>query len=122
MNLVEHAKRELFLAGFYDDDVPYGKGMIADSIVAAIEGFIKVGHSGGSAQIAIPILEKLLRFEVLSAITNDPNEWLKIDDNISGQKNLSQNTRGSMFFSHDDGKTYYHGNNPNEIMISVEKK
>lgn len=98
-NLVRHAKRELALAGVEEDLRP--------SIIAAVSAFASYGHSGGSASVAIPMLNELLRFHVLTPLTDDPAEWMKVVDMITNGEALWQSTRQSDAFSMDGGRTYY---------------
>lgn len=95
-NLVEHAKRELALAGNDDD--------FNETIIKAVEAFASYGHSGGSASVAIPMLNDLLQFKNLTPLTNDPGEWQAVD---MGKKPCWQSRRRPDAFSNDGGKTYY---------------
>jgi hypothetical protein len=96
-NLVSHARRELALAG-NDEDFNI-------SIISAIKAFSGYGHSGGSASVAIPMLNALLHYENLTPLTDDPKEWNNVSD-ISGEE-LWQSSRNAEAFSRDGGKTYY---------------
>jgi hypothetical protein len=97
-NLVKHARRELELLG--ETDVAF-----VESIVGAVRAFTSYGHSGGSAPIAIDYLHRLLQFQPLVPLTNDPAEW----NDVSAQSGvpLWQSTRNPEAFSGDGGKTYY---------------
>lgn len=97
MTLIEHARRELTLIG-EDTDT-------ADGLVNVVEAFAAMGHSGGSAAVCIPMIEKLLRFQPLSPLTNDPAEWQKVGG-FGGEPSW-QNVRDSSAFSHDGGRTYW---------------
>jgi len=97
-NLVEHARRELALIG-EDQDV-------TDWFVAVIEKFAEFGHSGGSAEVCIPRLEQLLRFQPLSALTNDPAEWIDRTEESGGHA-FWQSARNPEAFSEDSGQTYW---------------
>lgn len=92
-NLVEHAKRELELIG----EDPY---TIAEYL-KMVQIFADMGHSGGSASVFIPTLNALLQFRNLTALTNDPKEWNKVQDNVW------QSVRNPEAFSDDGGETYY---------------
>jgi len=48
MGLMEHAKKELELAGLFAKDSDYG-GMLGDAVLELIEKFAEQGHSGASA-------------------------------------------------------------------------
>ena len=65
-NLVRHARRELELIG---EDPNWVEGYLD-----VIRAFAKMGHSGGSASVAIPTIHQLLQFKNLSELTNDPEE------------------------------------------------
>jgi hypothetical protein len=93
--LVRYARQELERAGSFDEDAPW-----AASILAAVKGFTAYGHSGSSAAVAISVLERLLRFKPLSPLTSDPDEWMKVSDE------LWQSCRDPAVFSHDGGATW----------------
>ncbi len=95
--LVEHARRELALIGEEQSTI--------DGLVSVVGAFAECGHSGGSAPYAIAYLERLLRFEPLTPITNDPAEWTDQSE-ISGHP-WWQSVRDSRAMSHDGGKTYW---------------
>lgn len=96
-NLVNHAARELELAGVEEDVRPI--------IIKAIEAFASYGHSGGSASVVIPMIGDLLQFRNLAPLTNNSYEWNDVSD-FSGTP-VWQNNRNSEAFSEDGGKTYY---------------
>lgn len=97
--LVEHFRRELTLAG-EDPDV--------------VEWYLEIarkwaiyGHSGTSTEYALPILYKLLKYENLSPLTDDPSEWRYHNEEVWGQAGgVWQNIRNPKAFSRDGGKTY----------------
>ncbi len=97
-NLVDHARRELALIG---EDPETVKGLCR-----VVQAFADMGHSGGSASIAIPMLERLLRFKPLAPLTYAPDEWFKHEDGGDGHP-LWQNIRDSAVFSTDGGATHY---------------
>lgn len=96
-NLVEHARRELELIGEEPETVA--------GYLNVIQAFADMGHSGGSASVAIPTLNELLQFKNLKPLTNDPAEWFDHGD-TSGYP-LWQNIRNGEAFSDDGGKTYW---------------
>lgn len=99
-NLVNHARTELSLLG---EDVATIEGYIK-----MIQIFADMGHSGGSASVFIPTLNQLLQFKNLTPLTNDPEEWMFIDDDKWGKDGgIWQNRRNSEAFSNDGGKNYY---------------
>jgi len=99
-NLVSHAEKELMLAGMFDKDADYN-GALAPQILKVVKVFSKSGHSGASAAITIGILEKLLRFQTLTPITSNPDEWMEVG------KSMWQSKRNPAIFSKDGGKTWY---------------
>lgn len=98
-NLVAHARRELRIIG--EDD------FVISGLCKVIRAFADMGHSGGSAPYAIAYLERLLRFQPLSDLTDDPGEW--IDRHAEGMTPvpLWQSDRNPEAFSTDGGRTYY---------------
>lgn len=97
--LVAHARRELRIIG-EDPDTIRG-------LCRVVQAFADMGHSGGSAHFAALYLDKLLRYQPLSDLTDDPGEW--IDRHAEGMTPtpLWQSKRNSEAFSTDGGKTYY---------------
>lgn len=97
--LVAHARRELRLIG--EDQ------FVITGLLKVVRAFADMGHSGGSAPFAIAYLDKLLRFQPLSELTDDPAEW--IDRHADGMTPvpLWQSSRNPEAFSTDGGKTYY---------------
>lgn len=94
--LVEHAKRELALLNPDEEDDGF-----KESIVKAIQGFVSYGHSGGSASVAIEMINDLLQYKNLSPLTDDSREWAEVGPSVW------QNRRNSEAFSEDGGKTHY---------------
>lgn len=97
MTLVEHTRRELELIG---EDAH-----LIDSLVATVAQFESFGHSGGSLPIAADYLNRLLRYEPLTPIGSDPDEW-EDRSNATGYP-MWQNMRDPRAFSHDGGKTWW---------------
>ena len=100
MSLVEHAKRELDLIPEEDEE-------FKAAILNAVKAFSAYGHSGSSAWVGIHVLSDLLQFRNLSPLTNDPDEWMHISEDVSGMPNLWQSKRNSEAFSNNGGKTFY---------------
>ncbi len=71
-NLVDHANRELRLAGLFDEDSDYG-GMLAEAVVELIGKFSEQGHSGASAHMTRKLFNELSAFNNLTPLTNDPH-------------------------------------------------
>lgn len=91
-NLVAHARRELELIGEEPD--------VIAGYLKVIQAFADMGHSGGSAFVAIPTINRLLSFENLAPLTDDPDDWIEVG------YGMWQNRRCSRMFSEDGGKHY----------------
>jgi len=112
--LVGHARRELELIG-EDQDV-------IDWYLECVRAFVAYGHSGGSAMATIPVLEKLLRHENLSELTDDPEEWYKHSAEMwDGVTGIWQNKRNTKMFSSDKGKSYWSVDDPGRKMSTHPK-
>lgn len=97
-NLVNHARRELEILGEEPETI---KGYLK-----VIQAFADMGHSGGSASVAIPVINELLQFNNLKPLTNDPKYWMEVGKAMGGEE-VWQSTRRSDAFSNDGGETYY---------------
>lgn len=95
-NLVKHAEFELKKAGLFDKDSDYG-GMLGDGVMELIKVFAKQGHSGMSASMTTSLVEKLMRYEPLSPLTGEDDEWNEVGDGTM------QNRRDSRVFKYADG-------------------
>jgi hypothetical protein len=113
-NLTEHAKYELERAGLFDKDSDYD-GMLGTAALEIVEVFAKQGHSGFSASVTTELVQRLMRFEPLTPLTNDPAEWVDVSwSQASGQ--IHQCRRDPAVFSDDGIKTAYRlgeGDKPN---------
>ena len=106
MGLIDHAKQELQIAGFFDQDSDYG-GMIGEAVMELIKVFAEQGHSGMSAPYDASIFNKLANYEPLIPITGKDEEWSDVRD-LGDGKPWYQNKRCSALFKDGkDGKPYY---------------
>ena len=112
-NLVDHATKELTLAGLFDKDSDF-VGMLGCSALEIVGVFAKQGHSGMSASIVTDLVGRLMRYEPLTPLTYEPNEWMNVSDQ-SGSP-MWQNIRKSDVFSTDGGKTHYTLGDPNPYL------
>lgn len=101
-NILKHAERELSLIG-YDGKDEYNN-MAKAAIMELLTTFANQGHSGFSANYVINIFNKLARYETLSPLTGDDNEWNDMTE-MSGYKHF-QNNRDSAVFKNDT-RCYY---------------
>lgn len=95
-NLVEHAKVELALL----DEAEW----LVEGYLKIVQDFADMGHSGSSAIHSIAILERLLLFQNLTPLTDDPSEWNEVSVYLG--KPTWQNNRNPAAMSEDGGKTY----------------
>ena len=99
-NLVSHARRELEMIGEEPEWV--------EGYLKVIEAFASMGHSGGSASVAIPVINELLQYKNLKPLTDNPDEWRYIASSDYGTTHdIWQSRRNPEAFSNDGGKTYY---------------
>ena len=98
-NIETYAIDELTRIGMYGSGDEMNDAM-CEHILKMVNVFAEEGHSGFSAEYAISILQKLLRFEPLSPLTGGDDEW-----NVVGEEDgceIYQNKRLSRVFK--DGK------------------
>jgi hypothetical protein len=108
-NLVDYAKSELQRMG-YGPDLPADdpNRWMYDHLVKMVEAFSEEGHSGFSANYAVNLLAKLLRYEPLTPLTGDDDEWTDVSaemGEIDGQM-AYQNKRCFHVFKDENGKAY----------------
>jgi len=95
-NLINHAKTEL---SFLLDGDEMNRDMY-DHLIHMVEEFAKEGHSGFSANYAINMLNKILRFEPIRPLTGEDDEWIQVSNT------LWQNKRCGRVFKGEDGRAY----------------
>ena len=99
-NLVDHARRELAIIGEEPETI--------DGYLKVIQAFADMGHSGGSASVAISVIHALLQFKNLSPLTTHAADWFHHTAEAWGEPGgIWQNKRNGEAFSRDGGKTYY---------------
>lgn len=110
--ILDHAKRELSLAGLDRKDSDFD-GKLAVWVIELIDVFSKQGHSGSSAQAVSDIFRQLVNWGPLSSFTDDPKEWkeetkdMLSDEQKSAGERIWQNQRVPSVFSMDAGKTWF---------------
>lgn len=97
-NLVRHAREELQRAGLLDSDSDYG-GALGRDVMEMVKRFSDDGHSGLSAAAAISLFEKLARFEPITPLTGEDDEWEHV------ARHLYQNKRYPYVFR-EGGEAY----------------
>jgi hypothetical protein len=120
-NLVDHAKRELeLLLGGKDDEM---QKKVNEDILQLVEIFAKQGHSGMSAEYAISILTRLLKFRPIKPLTGEPDEWgTEVSENQNKRYTaLFKQSDGtvidvnSLVWTDDDGKTWFRRGGTNKF-------
>lgn len=95
-NLVAHAIRELDIIGETSHEEPSMRKYVLD----VVRTFAEQGHSGSSAAWLSAVLDKLLRYQPLSPITDAAEDWIEVGPEVW------QCRRDSECFSGDGGKSY----------------
>lgn len=104
-NLVEHARTELKSAGLLDETTDFYGGATGKAVLELIEKFSEQGHSGTSAGLVAGLFARLAKYDVITPITGEDDEW----NDISGEMGqiLHQNKRCSSLFKRADNKVSY---------------
>ena len=105
--LVDHAKKELQLAGLFDRGSDYG-AMVGKAVMELCKCFSGQGHSGFSAGMVLDIFRRLGGYESLTSITDNPKDWNDVSElGGNGSPKMWQSKRNPALFSENGGKTYY---------------
>ena len=128
-NLIDHAIKELELAGYKIRDVKeinteddYNDAC-GNSALELIKVFSNQDHSGFSGGITLALFKKLANFENLTPLTDNPEEWrdcVAMGWQPEESHGRYQSLRNSSCFS-DDLKTYYDIDNPNDNIEKVDE-
>ena len=100
-NLLKHAERELKFMG-YDGKDEYNN-MAKAAIMELLTTFANQGHSGFSANYIVNLFNKLAKYETLSPLKGNDDEWNDVSDMSGDRKTLFQNNRDGRVFKNDDG-------------------
>ena len=100
-NILKHAERELTLIG-YDGKDEYNN-MAKAAIMELLTTFANQGHSGFSANYIVNLFNKLAKYETLSPLKGNDDEWNDVSDMSGDRKTLFQNNRDGRVFKNDDG-------------------
>lgn len=113
--LVDHAKKELQLAGLFDKDSDYN-GMIGKAVMELCKCFSGQGHSGFSANWVLDLFRRLGKYEQLTPVTDDPKDWNDVSE-LGGKDGpkMWQCKRNPSLFSENHGKTYYDVNDKKRL-------
>lgn len=105
MSLVEYATEEVRRAGLLDADSDYD-GEAGKAVIELVKMFAAQGHSGFSASLVLSAFDKVARFQPLTPITSNPDEWMNVSE-YSGGNPVWQSRRNPSLFSNDGGQTWY---------------
>lgn len=98
-NLEIFAENELRRAGAFDEDGAY-MGALGPAVMKMVKIFAEEGHSGFSANLAINMFQRVARFEPLTPLTGDDDEWNECGHGVW------QNRRSPRVFKNADGRAY----------------
>ena len=104
-NLTEHAKRELELAGMFDEDSGYDR-MVGESVIELIEVFAKQWHHSGlncdATMDVIHLFNRVSNEQVLTPVDDGDGEWVEGSSEMYMHKRLSslwrEGKKGSPYF------------------------
>lgn len=119
MSLIEHTKKELNLAGFFDKEKDFYGGKTGKAVLELIEVFSKQGHSGMSSSVIRNTFNSLASYKTITPLTGGDSEWCEVSDGIFQNNRCSNifkqegifngqayNIDGRVF-SDDGGKTWF---------------
>jgi hypothetical protein len=112
--LLKHAEAELTRSKFLGEKADHYDKMVGEAVLELLKVFSQQGHSGFSADVTLDLFAKLADWKTLAPLTNDPNEWMYVAENIW------QNKRQSSAFSNDGGATYHDVDDPLRMKIPTE--
>ena len=76
-NLIEYAKEELKRVG--SEKSIYGDAL-TDAVLELVKVFSDQNHSGMSASVVVGLFSKLAKFEPITPLTGEDDEWIKHTD------------------------------------------
>lgn len=108
-NLVAHAIRELDILG----ETSYEEPSMRKCVLDIVRLFAEQGHSGSSAGYLSHVLDKVLRFQPLTPITDNAEDWIEVGPEVW------QCRRDGECFSNDGGKTYRRNSDHSTLTSAV---
>ena len=110
MNLFDFAFHELKLVEekCETEDSLKMQHEVTRGVLRVVRAFQKAGHSGSTAEYAINIIERVLRFKPITRLTGADDEWTDMS-NYANNEILDQNIRCPAVFrkNHDNTTAYY---------------
>lgn len=110
MGTADFARKEFALRGWDKPETDEMQKMICANIIEICEKFDGQGHSGSSANYAIAMLNRVLRYKPISPLTGEESEWHCVSeaDPSNPRTPVFQNVRDSEVFKEGkDGKAYW---------------
>lgn len=119
--LVDHAHRELELAGLFDPSSDYD-GALGHAVMDLVKLFSQQGHSGGSAALVSELFNQLSHYKGLTPCDHtDPNQVVDHSDSSGGMP-LHQCRRVPSHLSNDGGQTWFDIDDPEDIAREQERR
>lgn len=115
-NIAEYAWDELNRAGAFTADTDFYGGMTGRAVMDLVAVFVEQGHSGLSGSLVADAFHRLVMFEPLGPLTDDPDEWMEVTDG------LWQSRRQAEAFSRDGGLTYRLNSDRDTIRATQKSK
>ena len=115
-NIAGHAWDELNRVGAFTADYDFYGGMTGRAVMDLVAVFVEQGHSGMSGALVADAFHRLVMFEPLGPLTNDPDEWMEVTDG------LWQSRRQPEAFSRDGGATYRLNSDHDTLRTSERSK
>ena len=84
-NLIRHAEEEFKRAGYiplHEEQEDGPNQWIQENIIELLKVFSEQGHSGFSAPYCINMFAKLAKFELLTPLTGEDDEWIEVSDSL----------------------------------------
>lgn len=101
-NLLDHAKAEFEKLG-WPGDCEMQKA-VCDDILALLEVFSAQDHSGSSALYVINLFNKLARFDPISPLTGEDDEW---HDPYGGEPTMRNKRCSEVYKNRHTGESYW---------------
>lgn len=113
MEIMDRLQGEDIIDG--DDPLHDYANSITESIKELMEVFISQGHSGMSAELTLRYFEMLARFQAITPLDDNPDDWVEVGREYNSGTKFStyQSKRHSSVFSEDHLRTWYDIDRPN---------
>ena len=105
-NLIKHAEEEFKRAGYiplHEEQEDGPNAWIQENVIELLKVFSEQGHSGFSAPYCINLFAKLAKFELLTPLTGEDDEWNDVTSHVMDQTPTWQNKRCHSVFKTEEG-------------------